>query len=124
MYIKVMWHVEEEGITSPSGDPDVPPSLVVPRQHCIFEARRVEYRKIRVCSSEEFDKWLRNCYVSHAMLGPEIPEKISEIHGMEFLFISIRDEDTDSGWRNFVAPNCYLYVMNDSGKTIDKLVCH
>lgn len=124
MYVKIVWWMEEDGITAPSGDPNVPPELVVPKQNCIFETKRTEYRKIRVYSKEVFDRWLRNCYCGHIMIGPEIPEEISEIHGMEFLFIQMEDKDEESGWRNFVAPNCMLYIMNDTGKTIDKLVCH
>lgn len=124
MYVKFVWWIEEDGITSPSGDPGVPPSLVVPRQHSIYETKRADYRKICVHSKEQFEKWLRTCYCGHVMIGPEIPEEISEAHGMEFLFVQIEDPDEESGWRNFVAPNCMLYIMNDSGKTIDKLVCH
>jgi len=123
MYVKIMWHVEEEGITNPS-DPESPPSLVVPRHHCIFETKRAKYRKIRVCSNKEFNSWLSNCYTDHSIIGPEIPEEISGIHGMEFLYVSIYEEDRDSWWENFIAPNCYLYVMNDNGKTIDSLICH
>lgn len=121
MYLKVMWHVEEEGITPSSGSLE---GLVVPRQHCIFETKRAEYRKIKVFSKTKFHEWLKNCYREHTMMGPEILEEVSETHGMEFLFISIRDEDAENKWRNFVSPNSYLYVMNDQGKTIDTLICH
>lgn len=122
MYVKIVWWREESGVIGSSGDPD---KLTVPKQNCIFETKgRVEYRKIRVCSKEEFDEWLRNCHYGHIMIGPEIPEEISEIHGMEFLFVQMEDKNEEGAWRNFVAPNCMLYIMNDTGKTIDKLVCH
>jgi hypothetical protein len=124
MYLKIMWHEEEEGITSPSGDSESPPSLVVPRHHCIFETNKAEYRKIRVCSMKEFKAWLNTCYTEHSVVGPGIPDEISEVYGMEFLFVKVYDGSKNSGWQNFIAPNCYLYIMNEDGKTIDSLICH
>jgi len=123
MFIKIAWHVEEEGITPLSG---IREGLVVPRQHCMFETKRAEYRKIRVRSVGDFEKWLMADRCGHEFIGPGMPEEALENHGVEFLFVRIYDdEDTkESNWKNFVAPNSYLYVMNDQGKTIDTLICH
>jgi hypothetical protein len=124
MYIKIAWHVDEEGVTNPSGDPEIPDGLVVPKHNCVFETNRAEYRKIRVHTEKEFFDWLRNCNYEHIMMGPELLEETPE-HGIEFLFVRIYDGDENVVPRSrvFIFPNSYLYVMNKEGKTIDSVIC-
>jgi len=124
MYLKIAWHVEEDGIIVPSSFETAPPTLVAPRQHYMFETDRARYKKARVLSMNAFWEWLMKSFRrSHHVVGPEIPQELSEGEGFEFLVIDIPNALEDSGWETILAPNCSLYVMNSKGKTIDTLIC-
>lgn len=99
---------------------------VVPKTVEVFEGRRFSYRKIAVETLAGFNK-ISVGLGSYELLtdlpfDPEIADGPCEF---EFILLSIYEKETHD-----IAPTHYiaaadsaLFIMNESGKTIDKIVC-
>ena len=129
MYVKIIEHLEGNGVFPKYGNGD----LVVPTRNHVFETDSVEYKKVRVTSQEEYKERVLvleeyttiGCAPILCNCGPgdECSKCQGDESSFEFLVISIYNAGKDT-WRNIVAPGCSLYVMNDQGKTIDSVICH
>lgn len=90
--------------------------LVVPYCSQIFEGKRMSYRKFRVSGSDEYYKVTTNLG-GHQVLSNMDIEK-------EFEFILLSIYECDGTPEHFIsAADSVLYIMNDNGKTIDKMAC-
>jgi hypothetical protein len=130
MYIKIVDHLDGPGVFPKKGDGD----LVVAEKNHLYETDKVTYRKVRIRSEKEFTEVTRD-FGDHTFLGrPPIewctcPKdggcQICGGGGPNYEVILIRfHNDKLNEWLGLIAFGCYFYIMNDEGKTIDKLVCH
>jgi hypothetical protein len=120
MYIKIVRHLENErGVSSSKGNLE---EKVVPSDHRIFECLEVQYRKVTVKNMAEFHEQMK-VNESVRIITPVIDKDMDD----EFEFIQIKPvvkrnevtviEDT------LICRDCGLYIMNDEGKTIDRMIC-
>jgi len=118
MYIKIVRHLEDErGVSSSRGSLE---EKVVPSDHHILECLMVQYRKVTVNNMAEFHK-LMEANESVRIVTPFIDTDGS------FEFIQIKPiAEGDEGKSiedTLICRDCSLFIMNNEGKTIDRLVC-
>lgn len=102
---------------------------IVPMDVHVLEGKRIRYNKFRVLSLDEFHKFEEalagSCWVPFG--EPSIHScgenaQCSECgKGAEFILIEIEDDDD---WQKIIASDCTMYIMNDAGKTIDRISCY
>lgn len=132
MYVKIQkprtWFVDYEGNRGIWSDQL---NKVVPMDVHILEGKRIRYNKFRVLTLEEFHKF------EEALAGScWIPFGEPDIHdcgengrcsdcgkGAEFLLIEIEDGDGEN-CQKIIASDCAMFVMNEAGKTIDRISCY
>jgi len=98
---------------------------VVPYDNQMIEAKRMSYRKIRVRNRSEYYE-ITSHLGCHVMLsnvpfdvdGPENDDK-----SFEFILLSVYDGEEVPPANYISAADSVLFVMNENGKTIDKLAC-
>lgn len=118
MFIKVVRHLEEEGVSDQKGDDIV---KVVPRQQYLFEIegcpKEITYKKVRVNNMENMNVNTETME-DYTILTP------FPIHGSCFEYIEFQIPENGEFLREtFIAPDCSFYVMNNEGRTIDSLHC-
>jgi len=106
-------NTELKGVSNKEGNSV---ELVVPYCCQFFECKRMSYKKFRVSGSDEYYKIIAgmggHCVLSNMDIEKEL----------EFILLTLYESDGTPD--NYIsAANSVLYIMNDSGKTIDKLSC-
>jgi hypothetical protein len=101
MFVKIVREINGKGVTDSKGGP----VLVVPRKVTLFEADKVDYKKVTKQQGEHPGAF------PIRVLGPEPGT------GDEVLVVRLDDELT------VMATGCSLFIMNDAGRTIDSIVC-
>ena len=106
-------NIELRGVSGKNGDSS---GLVVPYCSQIFEGKRMSYKKFRVSGSDEYHK-ITSDIGSHFVLSSMDTER-----DFEFILLTLYEDDGTPD--NYIsAADSVLYIMNDNGKTIDKLAC-
>ena len=106
MYVKILNYLEtDEGVSSRQGNPKEP---VVPTKHWVFEAEEVHYTKVVVPDIDSLG-------YGRSLVGLSSGDKDFEV-----LKITLR---TDGTHEYLNARKCILYLMNNEGKTIDRITC-
>lgn len=106
-------NIDLRGVSNKEGNKS---ELVVPYVCQIFEGRRMSYKKYRVSGEDEFFKIVKPMYC-HSVLSNMDTTK-------EFEFIALTLYGNDGTPEHYIsAADSILYIMNDNGKTIDKLAC-
>ena len=87
----------------------------------------VNIKKVRVNSNEEFEEQLSelpSCYIlnTYNLISPDTGER-KFIEYLEIHAIKNRGENGSVSKDIFIAPNSFLFVMNNDGQTIDSLSC-
>ena len=130
MYAKVIIYDEkdrfhnENGVSDKDGN-QVP--KVVPYTVQIFEGKRITYRKIAVKNAVEFNN-ISSGLSSYTLLTyiPVDMQLQEEEIPFEFILLLVYSDDNplleipDSF---VIAADSVVYIMNESGKTIDKVAC-
>jgi hypothetical protein len=120
MYINAMRDYPGHGlnVSNQAGDPT---ELVVPRYAALFECRDVSYRKVRFKSTERLTQFLDEASaLSSTPFGTPHADSFAEV-GEEFVLLELASEgryDVHLLW----GP-CVVYIMSNSGKTIDTIRC-
>lgn len=116
MYAKIVSYLEnEQGVSSKRGDQKAP---VVPTEHWVFEAEEVYYKKVIVPD-------INSLANGRIITGISRPYKNAEflqvtLENFEVLEITLRKNGNFEG---LIARTCTLFLMNNKGKTIDKITC-
>jgi hypothetical protein len=106
-------NIDLRGVSNKEGNKA---ELVVPYTCQIFEGKRMSYKKYRVSGEEEFFK------ITKPMGGHCVLSNMDTTEAFEFIVLTLYA--TDGTPDNYIsAADSILYIMNDSGKTIDKIAC-
>lgn len=89
------------------------------RKEEIFEGEHFSYQKIKFNGVDEFKEWFRD-FKNPSPLTL-LPEKDEQFCGIEIILLKIYREGLCKQ-SVFVAANASLFIMNDAGDTIDRLV--
>ncbi|MCK5017723.1 MAG: hypothetical protein KAS32_11730 [Candidatus Peribacteraceae bacterium] len=92
---------------------------VVPSSIKVIECDMVDYSKYSVKNVGEFAETLK--YKNHTIISSEsgLPET-----PFEFLYLVIKPKaNNPDTWVCYAAADCSLFIMNESGKTIDFIRC-
>ena len=118
MYIKIVRHLEDEqGVSSSRGSLE---EKVVPTEHHIFECLEARYKKVTVNSTSEFHERMNK--IETARIVTPIPEKNSPFEFIQIKTI-IKENDEKFIDETLVGRVCTLFIMNNEGKTIDRMIC-
>ena len=117
MYVKIVSYLEDdEGVSSRRGNPKEP---VVPTEHWFSEAEEIEYKKIIV---PDFDNLGRGRIITGICRidrdGKPILPSPTNFEVLQIILI--RDGNK---LERLLARKCTLFLMNNEGRTIDKIVC-
>ncbi len=100
------------------------PPRTIPHRDWIYESQKVELCKRRIKGLDEYHNFINPFFPPHTGVL-EGPSSINVINGdlveanMDVELVEIKlDEFT------IVAVDCHVYVMNNSGKTIDHVICN
>jgi hypothetical protein len=109
-------------------------NVVVPMDVHVFEAKQVRYNKYRAFSREEMEKLVHECAHEHWNIfgWPKIPRcDCAELEGdngcsfcvsgVEFLIVEL---DSGEDYQKILAADCNMFIMNETGKTIDRISCY
>lgn len=124
MFIKIMRYLDDEEVVSDNhGNAG---NRCIPKGNYIFEAEGVDYRKVAVKCLDEFHEMCKEIESVH-VVTPISREggKLQKDKPFEFLMVKLM-EKIDGDWmvsETLIASDCTLFVMNRSGKTIERLVC-
>jgi len=106
-------NIELRGVSNKEGNEA---ELVVPYVCQIFEGKRMSYKKYRVSGEDEFYKITKPMGVHHVLSNMDVTK--------EFEFILLTLYESDGTPEHYLsAADSILYIMNDNGKTIDKVAC-
>ncbi len=122
MFIKVVRHLDEEGVSDRKGNDN---QRVVPTEHHLFDlggtpVKEVVYKKVRVNNKEEWKKKEPSDYT----VVTQRPKNLDD--GFEYIEFQLPKDVDHMGrevWELYIAPNCSFYVMNNEGRTVDSLHC-
>ena len=118
MYIKIVRHLEDEqGVSSSKGSLE---EKVVPSEHHIFECWEAEYRKVSVSSISEFHELMNK--IETARIVTPIAEKDSPFEFIQVRTINVEGDDKYVD-ETLIGRDCTLFIMNNEGKTIDRMIC-
>lgn len=120
MFVKIMRYLEEEDFKGVSNSHGNAKERIVPTENLIFEAEGVNYGKVAVDSLEEFHEKTANIETVH------IVTPIPTDGPFEFIQIKMMDKTDDGTWmvtETLIGSDCNLFVMNELGKTIERLSC-
>jgi len=116
MYIKIVRHLDEEGVSDSRGSLE---EKVVPSLHHMFECSETEYRKVTVDCMATFHKRMQD--IETVRVVTPMPD---EDNTFEYLQVKMYHGEGDDDWvGTLVGRDCTLYIMNDEGKTIDRMIC-
>lgn len=133
MYVKIVRHLEDEKGVSNSGGSSG--AKVVPSEHHIFECLEACYRKVAVDNMSEFNERMRSIETVRIVTPmPDEPEKtavdvlsgkVEEDNPFEFVQCRtiLKEEGDKFIDETLIAKDCTLYLMNNEGKTIDRMIC-
>jgi hypothetical protein len=98
---------------------------VVPYTNQILEGDRFEYEKIRLKSAKQYEELLDNRGSSHEILSymPDIDQAVNFNNGDGFEIILLSAYKGDSVKNYISTEDTVLFIMNENGKTIDKIAC-
>ena len=126
MYIKIVRHLQDEKSVSNSRGSLM--DKVVPSNHHIFESLEAEYKKVTVSNIAEFQK--RMGEIETVRIVTPIPDHDiinDELEDSSFEFIQARlttkEDDEKFIDETLVGKDCTLYIMNNEGRTIDRMGC-
>lgn len=130
MYAKVVIYDEKDRFHNDNGVSDNdgnPTPKVVPYTVQIFEGKRITYRKIAVKNAIEFNKISigLSSYTLLTYIPVDMQSQEKEIP-FEFILLSVYSNDNPllEVPEDFViSADSVVYIMNESGKTIDKVAC-
>ncbi|MBD3261943.1 MAG: hypothetical protein GF334_09835 [Candidatus Altiarchaeales archaeon] len=106
-------NIELRGVSNKEGNKA---KLVVPYVCHVFEGKRMSYKKYSVSGKDEYYAITRPLTIHCVLSDMDITQEF------EFIVLSIYAEDgTPESYIS--AADAILYIMNDNGKTIDKLAC-
>ena len=116
---------ESRGISTKSGDK----ISIIPYVEDIIEGRRFVYRKIRIKDHSELEKIFDKIYHEYLntvtnMPRPPIDDQDNESQEFEIIILKVYYgiDDLSENIRYFMAAaNTTLFIMNNDGKTIDKI---
>ena len=128
MFVKIVRHMDgERGVTSNKGTLNV-----VPKEQTLYEISnddendipRVQYSKHAATSLEEFYETVERIAESdsYEIVGYVCNDK-GQLLSEEFLILQMIPKNR-SCIRTIVATKCWLYILNNDGKTIDSLWCN
>jgi len=125
MYIKIVRHLQDEkGVSNSRG------SLmdkVVPSNHHIFESLEAEYKKVTVSNIAEFQKRMGEIETVRVVTPMPEHDMTNELEDTSFEFIqarlTIKEDDEKFIDETLIAKDCCLYIMNNEGRTIDRMSC-
>lgn len=119
MYAKFVGHLGDNSnaVLSSKGG-----SVVAPKTNVVYEADDLIYSKRCFLSMREYTEWNRTKTAAiHTTIIGNYPVQSKDEEPFEVIIATV--------WRNssiastIHAPNCELYVLNNEGKTIDRLWC-
>ena len=118
MYVKIVEHLEDEKrVSSSRGSLE---DKIVPSEHHMFECLEAIYRKVTVDDIAEFHE--RMVHIETVRIIISVPENTGP-----FEFVQCKTVIREGGERilneTLIARNCILYLMNNEGKTIDRMIC-
>lgn len=135
MYVKIVRRLEDEkGVSSSGGSLE---EKVVPSEHHIFECLEACYRKVTVNKMSEFNGRMREVETVRIVTPmPSVDEpaygaadvlsgKVEEDSPFEFIQCRtvLKEEDGRFVNETLIARDCTFYIMNNEGKTIDRITC-
>ena len=113
MFAKFVTHVEGEGILSSKAF-----GVVVPKHNTVYEAEEITYGKKCFHCFADYIKWIEASKDTPAMTIGSFPESKDEL--FEVVVVCLYKK----GEVEFIhAPGCEFYLLNNEGKTIDRLWC-
>lgn len=106
-------NIELRGVSNKEGNKA---ELVVPYVCHIFEGKRMSYKKYKVAGKDEYFSITKPLAIHCVLSNMDVTQ--------EFEFIVLSIYDNEGVPESYIsAADTVLYIMNDNGKTIDKLAC-
>ena len=84
----------------------------------MYKAARLAHRKIKVSSSEELSDLVGGLGVPQVPYGLPCSNGDNSLHDEEFIELCLEEKYTVLAW----GP-CSMFIMNESGKTVDTVHC-
>lgn len=129
MYAKFVIYDEESVFYNELGisekDGSTGPDMVVPYENGMIEGKRMSYRKIRVRNRNEYYKIISHlgCHTMLTGMPFDIEGQEDLNKPFEFILLSVYEGAENPPESYITAADSVLFIMNDNGKTIDKLAC-
>lgn len=115
MYAKFVGHLEGNGngVLSSKGG-----AITAPQDVAVFEGDEIYYTKMSFLTVKDWNKWMKENAASMNVVTGEVRE---EWGALEMVKVTIRKDGEEN--RKLYAPNSSFYLLNNEGKTIDRLWC-
>lgn len=94
-----------------------------PKQNMIFEAEEISYAKMCFLNFAAYIKWVEDSSDTPATTIGNFPENEEEMFEIVIARIYSKKENGVAVQETVHAPNCEFYLLNNDGKTIDRLWC-
>ena len=112
------WFLNDKGISDRDGNTSE--CFVYPKTSEVYDnVKNITYRKVRVADVQEYDKILKKLDNYEVIFG--IPKKYGK-DGFELIWVLMYMNDPIP-YKEIIAINCSMYLMSNSGKTVDSIHC-
>jgi len=97
---------------------------VVPTQNKLICSEEIDYAKLKVFSMKEFDELLQVRGTDDFLIINEfdLPQEKGDNKWNEF--IEFKYVTSKGEHKVLIAPNTSLFIMSESGKTLDTVICY